>query len=91
MAYAIAVRPHAINRVILGPFHDAITSLPLVTASAWAVASGEDRLTTALDKLQGTAAFQALDKGEQLGTLLIAVYLRSAEPLGQDLRLDELI
>lgn len=41
-------------------------------------------MTTALGHLQGTAAFLALDKGEQLGVLLMAVYLRNVELLDKN-------
>ena len=39
--------------------------------------SGHDKLTTHLFKLQETASFLQLERTEQLGVLLVAVYLRN--------------
>lgn len=42
-----------------------------------ALLSGHDKLTTHLFKLQETASFLQLERTEQLGVLLVAVYLRN--------------
>ena len=43
---------------------------------------GEDKLTSQLASLQQTAAFKRLDACEQLGILIMGVYLRSPQLLG---------